>query len=124
MVKVPALVAKTADYFFKLKKIGFKGAIETGNKRAKQLSSKSEISLKDIRYIRAWFARHKFTSYPTYKKWLQAGRPKTKDQWNKRGIQAWNSWGGNAGFRWVNSKKIINLLNKHYNTDFKPDKLK
>lgn len=114
MIKVPDNVKKVALYSFKLKKLGFKGGLETGWKRAKQLSTKNEISIQDLKYMRAWFARHIITSYPTYKKWIKAGRPKTSDWFNRRGIIAWLIWSGNAGFKWVNSQKNINLLNKHY----------
>ena len=114
MVKVPENVKKTALYAFKLKKLGFRGGHETGWKRAKQLSTKDEIPIEDVKYMRAWFARHIYASYPTYKKWLRAGRPKDTQWHNKNGIISWLIWSGDAAFKWVNSKKIINLLNKHY----------
>ena len=47
---------------FEIKKAGFKGATDTGWKRAKQLSTKSEISIEDLRYMRNWYARHVVTS--------------------------------------------------------------
>ena len=114
MVKVPENVKKTALYAFKLKKLGFRGGHETGWKRANQLSTKDEIPIEDVKYMRAWFARHIYASYPTYKKWLRAGRPKDTQWHNKNGIISWLIWSGDAAFKWVNSKKIINLLNKHY----------
>jgi len=119
MIPVPDRVKKWGAYFFKLKKLGFKGAIETGNKRAKQLATKDSIPIEDLRYMRNWYARHIYTSYPTFKKWNDAGRPKDKRWHNKRGIQAWISWGGNPGFNWINSTKVINLLNRHFGTDYK-----
>lgn len=114
MVKVPANVKNTALYSFKLKKLGFGGGLETGWKRAKQLATKESIPIQDLKYMRAWFARHLYTSYPTYKKWKSAGRPKTKEWHNKHGIIAWLIWAGSPAFKWVNSQKNINLLNKHY----------
>lgn len=123
MVSVPETVKRTALYSFKLKKLGFKGGLETGWKRAKQLATKSEIPVQDVKYMRAWFARHVYTSYPTYKAWIKAGRPKDSKWYNKHGIIAWLIWSGDAAFKWVNSKKIINLLNKHYpGKDYKPIK--
>ena len=119
MVQVPKNVKKWAEYAFKLKKIGFKGAKETGWKRAKQLASKTEIPIEDLRYMRNWFARHIITSYPTFKKWQKAGRPKDSSWFNKRGIISWITWAGDAGFKWVNSQKNINLLNKHFNKSYK-----
>ena len=123
MVKVPENVKNTALYSFKLKKLGFGGGLETGWKRAKQLATKESISIQDLRYMRAWFARHIYTSYPTYKKWAKAGRPKTKEWHSKHGIVSWLIWGADAGFKWVNSQKNINLLNKHYNKNYKSMKL-
>lgn len=124
MVKVPENVKKVALYSFKLKRLGFKGGLETGWKRAKQLATKESIPIEDVKYMRAWFARHLYTSYPTYKKWINAGRPKDSSWHNKNGIISWLIWSGDAAFKWVNSQKIINLLNKHYNKDYKSLKLK
>lgn len=119
MVKVPENVKKTALYAFKLKKLGFRGGHETGWKRAKQLATKETIPIEDIKYMRAWFARHIYSSYPTYKKWKNAGRPKDTQWHNKNGIISWIIWGADPAFKWVNSQKIINLLNKHYNKNYK-----
>lgn len=114
MVKVPKNVKKTALYAFKLKKLGFKGGLETGWKRAKQLATKDEIPIQDLKFMRAWFARHVYASYPSYKLWQKAGRPKTQEWHNKHGIISWLIWSGDAAFKWVNSKKNIALLNKYY----------
>lgn len=124
MIRVPENVKRTALYSFKLKRLGFKGGVETGWKRAKQLATRDSIPIQDLKYMRAWFARHIITSYPTYKKWRLAGRPKDSSWHNKRGIIAWLIWSGDAAFRWVNSQKNINLLNKHFGKNYKPMKLK
>lgn len=124
MIKVPSNVKKWAQYAFKLKKLGFEGAIETGWKRAYQLSTKEKIPIEDLRYMRNWYARHIYTSYPTFKEWIKAGRPKTKEWHNKRGIQAWITWGANAGFKWINSDKVIKMLNKHFDKNYKKIKIK
>lgn len=123
MIPVPENVKKTALYSFKLKRLGFKGGVETGWKRAKQLATHESISIEDLKYMRAWFARHIITSYPTYKKWKDAGRPKDSSWHNKHGIIAWLIWSADAGFKWVNSQKNINLLNKHFGKNYKPMKL-
>jgi Family of unknown function (DUF5872) len=123
MVKVPANVQKWAAYGFKLKKLGFKGGVETGWKRAKQLATRKEIPIEDLRYMHAWFSRHIITSYPTFKKWNDARRPKTKEWHNRRGIMAWILWAGNAGFNWVNSKRSRILLEKHFDKTFKKIKM-
>lgn len=124
MIKVPKNVKNVALYSFKLKKMGFGGGIETGWKRAKQLATREAIPIEDLRYMRAWFARHLYASYPSYKQWKKAGRPKDPKWHKKHGIISWLIWGGDAAFNWVNSKKNINLLNKHYNKNYKPLKLK
>ena len=115
MVKVPTNVKKTAEYSFKLRKYGFKGGRDTGIKRAKQLATKEYIPIEDLKYMRAWFARHIYASYPSYRLWQKAGRPKNDPKWhNKHGIYSWVIWSGDSGFKWVNSSKSIKLLNKHY----------
>ena len=124
MVKVPINVKNVALYSFKLKKLGFGGGIETGWKRAKQLATKDSIPIEDLKYMRAWFARHLYASYPSYKMWKKAGRPKDKVWHKKHGIISWLIWSADAGFKWVNSQKNINLLNKHYpGKNYKPMKL-
>lgn len=119
VVKVPVNVKKWAQYAFKLKKIGFKGATNTGWLRAKQLANKDYIPIQDFRYMRNWYARHRYTSYPGYKQWIDNGKPKDNYWKNKRSIMAWVTWGGNPGFKWVNSTKAINLLNKNFNKNYK-----
>lgn len=119
MVPIPKGVKQWAKYAFKLHDLGFLGAIETGWKRAKQLSTKDNIPIEDLRYMRNWFARHRYTSYPTFKKWNDLGRPKTKEWHNRRGIIAWITWGGDPAFKWINSQKTLNLLNKHFNKTYK-----
>lgn len=115
MVKVPENVKRVAASSFQLRKLGFVGGQTTGWKRAKQLSTKSEIPIEDVRYIRNWFARHIFTSYPSYRMWQKAGRPKDDKNWhNKHGVIAWIIWGSDAALNWINSSKVLNLLNKHY----------
>lgn len=118
MVKVPENVKNTALYSYKLKKLGFGGGLETGWKRAKQLSTKESIPIEDLRFMHAWFSRHIYASYPSYKKWKDAGRPKTKEWHRKHGIISWLIWGGSPALNWVNSK--VGLLNKSYpNKHFK-----
>jgi hypothetical protein len=118
MVKVPANVKKWALYAFKLKELGFRGATETGTKRGKQLASKVEIPIEDVRYMHAWYKRHIYASYPSFNEWNKEKRPKTKDWHHKRGIVSWCIWGGNAGLRWMNSKSILKLLSSHYNKSY------
>ena len=119
---VPKNVKTTALYAFKLKKMGFRGGLQTGWKRARQLATRDTVSIQDIKYMRAWFARHVYTSYPTFKSWKDAGRPKDTKWHRRHGIIAWLIWGGDAAFRWINSTRVLNSLNKYYNKDYKPIK--
>ncbi len=118
MIKVPENVKKWAIYAFKLRKQGFQGATRTGWLRAKQLATKKEIPIEDLRYMRNWYARHIYTSYPGFKKWIMAGKPKDVSWQNKHAILSWITWSGNAGLKWVNSSKNINLLNKYFNKKY------
>lgn len=118
LVKVPKEVKKVAIYAFRLKKIGFQGATETGWRRAKQLATQDTIPIEDLRYMRNWFARHIIASYPTFREWQRAGRPKTKEWYDKHGIISWITWAGNAGFKWVNSKRNIELLNRYFDKNY------
>jgi hypothetical protein len=114
MIKIPINVKKTALYSFELKKLGFGGGLETGWKRAKQLSTEKYIPIEDLKYMKAWFARHIHASYPSYKKWKDEKSPLDKKWHKKHGIISWLIWGGDPALKWVNSKKNINLLKKYY----------
>lgn len=119
MVKVPKNVKKWAQYAFTLKKLGFEGATETGWKRAHQLASREYIPIEDLRYMRNWYARHIVTSYPGFKKWIDAGKPKDKSWHRNHAIQSWITWGANAGFKWVNSEAAIRMLNNYFGKNYK-----
>jgi serine/threonine protein kinase len=119
MIKVPKNVKKWAKYAFALKRLGFKGALETGWKRAKQLAEKDSIPIEDLRYMRNWYARHRYTSYPGFKEWVDAGKPLDKSWHNKHAILSWVVWGADPAFKWVNSDKVIHLLNKHFDKNYK-----
>lgn len=117
MVKVPKGVKAAAQNSYKMKEVGFKGGHETGWKRANQLSTKDEISIEDLRYMRNWYARHIYTSYPSYKEWVSAGKPMDDTYFHKkRGILAWQIWGGDPALRWVNSK--TGLLNEYFGKEY------
>lgn len=117
LIKVPDNVKKAALEAFKLKNLGFKGGLNTGWLRAKQLSTKKFIPIEDLRVMRNWYARHFYTSYPTYKQWKQQGKPKDIQWHSKRGIIAWLIWGGTPGLEWVNNN--VKKLNTSFNTNYK-----
>lgn len=114
-IKIPVSVKRQAKYAYKLKELGFLGGTATGWKRAKQLSEDPSISIEDLRDMKSWFARHVYASYPSYKAWIDAGKPLDEGKWHRtNGIIAWLIWGSTAAFNWVNSDANIRLLNKHY----------
>lgn len=120
MVRVPSAVRRIATWAFELRDLGFKGSLETGWKRAHQLSNDKYISIEDLRYMRNWYARHVKTSYPTYKAWDDIGRPlDDKKWWNRHGIIAWVTWGGDPGLKWVNSDSVRRKLQQVYKKEYK-----
>jgi hypothetical protein len=123
-IKIPANVRKSAFYAFKLKQYGFNGGSTVGWNIAKQLIIKNNISIEDMRYMRNWFSRHVKISYPIYKKWVDAGRPKDNKWHDTNSIILWLIWSGDDGFRWINSDKNIKLLNVHFNKNYKKLELK
>jgi hypothetical protein len=117
MIPVPDSVRKAALKSYKMKDAGFKGGQATGWKRAKQLSTKDSVSIQDLRYIRNWFARHVYTSYPAYQDWKKNGRPMDDPYYHrKHGIIAWQIWGGDPALKWVN--RHTKKLNTHFSTDY------
>lgn len=121
MIKVPKNVKNIAIYSFKIQKLGFKGGLQTGWKRAYQLAMKDSIPIEDAKFMYNWFARHVYASYPSYKKWVDNGKPLTSKWYNKRGIISWLIWGGDPALKWINSK--TELLSKYYNKPYKMIKL-
>lgn len=117
MIKIPLNVKLEAKKAFKLRELGFKGGLETGWKRAKQLSEKDSIPIQDLRFMRNWYARHVYTSYPNFKKWKDSGMPLDKQWYNRRSIISWLIWGGDSGRVFVNNN--TQLLNIHYNKNYK-----
>lgn len=114
MVNVPKAVARCATKAFKLRALGFGGGKSTGWKRAKQLATRATIPLEDVRYMRNWFARHVHMSHPGYKKWVKAGKPVTREWHSDHGIVSWLIWGGDAGYKWINTSRMMGKLNVHF----------
>jgi len=110
LLPVPPAVQSAAKLAFALKKLGFRGATETGWKRARKLANGTGANENDLRTMRAWFARHKISSLPTYESWVKAGKPRTADWFNRRGVIAILCWGGPAAMRWVESVRVAKML--------------
>lgn len=120
MSKVPAGVAKDALKGLLMIKNGYEGGMDTGKKRAVQLSRSNSIDADTLRTMRNWFARHRITSYPGYLKWVDDGKPTEMISGKKakyRGAVAWLIWGGTPAYNWINSRSIQTLLRRNF-----PDK--
>lgn len=101
---------QAASVALKMKKNGYAGGTETGWARGRQLSAGRKLSEHDLMVMRAWFARHRHTSYPGYEKWVRAGRPtgvqkEAKERNAYRGAVAWLLWGGDAAYSTLNKTK-------------------
>jgi hypothetical protein len=119
MVKVPVNVKKWAEYGLRLQKMGFVGDQKTNWIIANRLSKEEYIAIRDLHKIRKWFAKNTKIVYPHIEEWGKLNRPKTKLWKGNNHIINWITWGGNAGFKWVNSKKMLALLNEHFDKKYK-----
>lgn len=104
-------------------KNGYNGGTTTGWNRGRQLATAKTIPYRDLRVMRAWFARHRHTSRPGYLRWVKDGKPTKlvpgmKDKY--RGAVAWLIWGGDAAYDWVRSPQIAGVLRKEYDVDALP----
>ena len=88
---VPRAVAAAAREGLRLRAKYRRGGTEVGVARAKQLSSGSpRVTLRDLVYMRAYFARHVVDWRPG---WDEIATP---------GYIAWLLWGGDEGRLWAN----------------------
>lgn len=113
-VKIPLKVKKEALTATKLKKIGYKGMLDTGLKRMKQLSNDDMIHLDDVIVMSNWFKRHKITSKPNYLKWKEQGKTCSWNCRNKyRGAVAYLGWGGLSAEKWLESNDMKKKITKY-----------
>lgn len=75
-----------------------RGMTQVGIARARDLVNKKQLSPETVRRMLAYFTRHEIDKQGS-----------TWDEYGK-GRQAWDGWGGDAGFRWA--KKIVNQMNR------------
>jgi capsid protein len=75
-----------------------RGMTSVGIARARDLINKRPMSEDTVRRMKAFFDRHEID--------------KQGETWNEqgKGWQAWNGWGGDAGYSWATA--IVELLNK------------
>ena len=98
---IPAAVRSNAKHSLVLKRKGYTGGQTLGMTRAKQLATMDILPMRDAVVMRAWFARHVVTSYPSFERWLNA-KPAERTglhAWN--GAVAWLMWGGTAAYEWI-----------------------
>ena len=117
LFEIPDEVKNTAKFGLSLVEQGYPGGQQLGRIRGLQLSTKNFIRLNDIRVIRNWFARHVYTSYPSYERWVKSDFNKDKIT---PGVVAYLLWGGDAALDWVNSRQTLNSLNNTYNVNYEP----
>jgi hypothetical protein len=107
MMQVPDGVRAAARLGLRLRAMGFRGGTPTGWARGRQLASQRGVSERDAAVMRAWFARHRFASYPSYAAWVRAGSPTGPGPWRRKGgVVAWLLWGGSTGKMWVNAPRV------------------
>lgn len=76
-----------------------KGMTATGLARMNQLINREPLSLSVVKRMYSFFSRHEVD--------------KSSSSWkkgNSKAEQAWNGWGGDAGYAW--SRSIVNRENK------------
>ena len=96
-------------------KNGYSGGTPTGWRRGRQLASGGRISIFDVKVMRDWFARHRITSGPGYRKWIKEGAPirliaSKKEEY--RGAVAYLIWGGEEAYDWINTREVQVALQK------------
>lgn len=104
-LRVTPAMKRAAALALALRRAGFEGGTATGWRRARQLVRSAHLDSHTVRVMRAWFARHRHTSYPGYRKWVRAGRPtrpaSPAERRAYRGAVAWLLWGGSDAERAV-----------------------
>lgn len=110
----PSGVASAAKRGLELRKKFKRGGTEVGVARAVQLSNQKPVSADTIKRMRSYFARHEVDKKG--KDWNNAERP-------SNGKIAWLLWGGDAGQRWVNQKKFLNMaeMREEFSIDNDPN---
>lgn len=71
-----------------------RGGTEVGLARARSIIARTPLSLREMRVIGAWFARHGANRRSSIRPWGQDDDPSAA--WI-----AWNLWGGDPGREWV-----------------------
>jgi hypothetical protein len=99
----PAEVAAAAKRGLELREKFRRGGTSVGAHRAKELSERRSLSLRDVVAMSAYFARHEVDKASMSNEWGDETDPSA-------GYIAWLLWGGEPGRRWTDSLKA--RLNK------------
>ena len=94
----PADVAAAAKRGLELRKKFHRGGTSVGVHRARQLSERRSVSLRDIVAMSAYFARHEVDKASRSPVWGDETNPSA-------GYVAWLLWGGEPARRWSNNLK-------------------
>jgi hypothetical protein len=94
----PADVADAARKGLKLREKFHRGGTSVGVHRAKQLSERRPVSVRDLIAISAHFARHEVDKGTKSHEWGDETNPSA-------GYIAWLLWGGEPGRRWADGLK-------------------
>ena len=103
--KPPASVADAARAALQLRasqSASKRGGTAVGVARARQLANRQNVSPSTAKRMKAYFDRHEVDKQATGFKRGEEGFP-------SRGKQAWELWGGNAGYGWA--KKLVRQMN-------------
>ena len=103
--KPPASVADAARAALQLRasqSASKRGGTAVGVARARQLANRQNVSPSTARRMKAYFDRHEVDKQATGFKRGEKGFP-------SRGKQAWELWGGNAGYGWAT--KLVRQMN-------------
>lgn len=107
--RIPKEVKEEVKKGLLLHSLGYKGATDVGLNRGKQLLKSKVIDKQTARIMRAWFARHVYTSRPGYIAWKNEGSPVNtfpEDKSLRKAAKSYLLWGGDSARLWL---KTLNL---------------
>ena len=94
----PEDVAAAAKRGLELREKFHRGGTSVGVHRAKELSERRPLSLRDVVAMSAFFARHEVDKASKSHEWGDEANPSA-------GYVAWLLWGGEPGRRWADDIK-------------------
>ena len=92
--KSTAKMAANAKKGLKLREAFHRGGTDVGVNRAQQLADRQELSVKDVKSMHSYFARHEVDKEGKSHEWGSDSNPSA-------GYVAWLLWGVDAGKAWA-----------------------